>query len=147
MPMQIRPRRSHRKRPPLVHLATRVFETPLCILRAKLDVILQAIGPRLLGVDSLPIVALDGYDDEQAPEYQVQNGVATISIYGTLVQRSSGMDASSGLTSYDTLTQLVSSAVADSDVKAIIFDTDSGGGEVTVNGKVLVRHRRHFGRT
>ena len=39
----------------LPHLASRIFGTPLLVHRAKLDVILSALGPRL-GIDS-PIPA------------------------------------------------------------------------------------------
>ena len=36
------------RRPPLLHLATLVFDSPLAILPEKLDTILRAVGPRLV---------------------------------------------------------------------------------------------------
>lgn len=57
-------------------------------------------------------------------------GVAIVPVMGTLVQRSSWMDAMSGLTSYDSIGYAVAQAEADPNVKGILLEIDSGGGEV-----------------
>ena len=56
-------------------------------------------------------------------------GVAVIPVTGTLVHRGSQMDAISGLTSSAQIERLMDAAAADADVKGILFDFDSPGGQ------------------
>lgn len=117
----------------LAHLATRIFNTPLLIHPSKMETILRVLGPRLGLADGM--LAWDDDDDDDyepaaaGPGYKVSNGIAYIEVSGTLVKRSSGMDALSGLTSYQDLTSQITSAFADPAVKGIVFDVDSPGGE------------------
>ncbi len=122
-----------KKRSPhsLVHLATHIFDTPLMIHPRKLDVILSVLGPRLgIRVDSLPpvTVELDPPDDTDA-DSGLQNGLAVIPLYGTLVKRAMPMDAMSGLTSYEDLRSQIDEAMSDDECTGILFDVDSPGGE------------------
>jgi ClpP class serine protease len=57
--------------------------------------------------------------------------VAMIPVYGTLVKRSSNVDAESGLTSYAALRSKVDAAMKSPIVKSLLFDMDSAGGEVS----------------
>ena len=109
---------------PLPHIAGRVFDTPLLIARAKLDTIMGVLMPRLRG-ESLP-TALPAApcDCDVTPQ-----GIAVIPVFGTLVRRTVGMEAQSGFTSYSTISQQLSDALADPTVKAILLDIDSPGGE------------------
>lgn len=108
----------------LPHIAGRVFATPLMISRAKLDVIVGIVAPRLQG-ESLPPAA-----PAAARGYDVGNGgIAIIPITGTLVRRTVGLEAQSGLTSYTALAEQVQQAIADPSVRAILLDLDSPGGE------------------
>lgn len=108
----------------LPHLAGRVFDTPVLIARAKLDVILGVLVPRLNGeaLSFAQPAAMRGYD--VTPE-----GIAIIPVIGTLVRRTVGLEAQSGLTSYTNIGQQLAEAVADPNIKAIILDIDSPGGE------------------
>jgi signal peptide peptidase SppA len=56
-------------------------------------------------------------------------GVAVIPIHGTLVRRTVGLEAESGLTSYTALAAQLDAALADPAVAAILLDIDSPGGE------------------
>ena len=108
----------------LPHIAGRVFATPLMISRAKLDVIVSIIAPRLQG-EALPPAA-----SSAARGYNVETGgIAIIPITGTLVRRTVGLEAQSGLTSYAEIAEQVQQAVADPSVRAILLDLDSPGGE------------------
>lgn len=119
----------------LVHLASRLFNTPLAILPSKLQAILQVVGPRL-GIREDLIPRADGRfpyhkrdggeDDSMGP---VVGPVATIPVYGTLVKRSGGIDAESGLTSYASLRAKVDAAMKNPRVKSLLFEFDSPGGE------------------
>ncbi len=108
----------------LPHLAGRVFDTPVLIARAKLDVILGVLVPRLNG-EALPFAqpaVMRGYD-------VTTEGIAIIPVLGTLVRRTVGLEAQSGLTSYTNIGQQLAEAVADPNIKAILLDIDSPGGE------------------
>ena len=65
------------------------------------------------------------------PPYEIlDGGIAIIQVMGTLVQRSSWLDAMSGLTSYASIGFDFAQAEADPKVAGIMLEIDSGGGEV-----------------
>jgi signal peptide peptidase SppA len=109
----------------LPHLASRLYGTPLLLVRSKLDVILSVLGERVqwpAAQEALPI---------PAPRSSVgaAPGIAVIPVYGTLVRRSLGLDAASGLTSYGQVAAMLDAALADASVTGILLDIDSPGGE------------------
>jgi signal peptide peptidase SppA len=111
----------------LVHVANRVLGVPLLIEQRKLEVILSVLGDRI-GIQAVSY----GYDAEPARDpLGASNGVAVIPVIGTTVHRAGDLDALSGLVSYETLAQAFARAMADPAVKAVAFDLDSGGGEVS----------------
>jgi signal peptide peptidase SppA len=59
----------------------------------------------------------------------VQNGVVTLPIVGGLVHRGGELEAMSGLQSYTALHGKLSALFANPDVRGILLDIDSGGGE------------------
>ena len=110
----------------LPHLAARLFGVPLAIHRPKLDVILSVLGARV----GLPELAAPG--DYAPPVRQptpATGKVAVVPIYGTLVRRTSGLEAASGLASYTDIAAQIDAALASPDVAAILLDVDSPGGE------------------
>jgi capsid assembly protease len=111
----------------LPHLAARVFNTPLLIARTKLDVILAVLGTRVGLPDSLASVPAP--PPRPASSDTGPPGIAVIPIHGTLVRRTGGMDALSGLTSYEAIGAALDAALADSRVLGILLDVDSPGGE------------------
>lgn len=111
---------------PMVHLASRLFGTPLLIARSKLDVILAVLGPRLGLLESEAKAALPPARSA-ASSFPV--GIAVIPVHGTLVRRSLGVDAASGLTSYSEIGTRLEAALADPQVAGILLDIDSPGGE------------------
>ena len=119
------------KKPMLKRFSTRILNRPHLILPAKFDEILMVLGDRIgLDVD---------YDEDSIAQYFLEqvNGqsqvfghdTAYIPVMGTLVNRSVGMDALSGLTSYDSIRSDFRDALASEDVSKIVLDIDSGGGE------------------
>ena len=113
----------------LVHLASRLYGTPLLIARAKLDTILAVLGPRI-GLAptelALPVVVPAAAEPEPGP---TAPGIAVIPIHGTLVRRAIGLDAASGLTSYTRIAADLDAALAAPEVAGILLDIDSPGGE------------------
>lgn len=110
----------------LPHLAARLFGVPLAIHRPKLDVILAVLGPRV-GVPDL--AAPPGFSPPTRSASPQTPGVAVIPVHGTLVRRTVGLEAESGLTSYAALAAQLDAALASPDVRAILLDVDSPGGE------------------
>lgn len=113
----------------LPHLAARLFGVPLAIHRPKLDVILAVLGPRV-GLGDL--AAAPGYTTPQRQSSATSGsppGVAVIPIHGTLVRRTVGLEAESGLTSYTGLAAQLDAAIGNPAVSAILLDIDSPGGE------------------
>ncbi len=109
----------------LPHLATRLFGTPLLIHQPKLDTILAVLSTRL-GLPELAASAAPPTSHEPAPG---SAQVAVIPILGTLVRRTVGLEALSGLTSYTSIAQQLDAALTDDAVQAILLDIDSPGGE------------------
>jgi signal peptide peptidase SppA len=113
----------------LPHLAARLFGVPLAIHRPKLDVILAVLGPRVGLAD---LTAASGYTPPQRNSSATSGsppGVAVIPIHGTLVRRTVGLEAESGLTSYTGLAAQLDAAIGNPAVSAILLDIDSPGGE------------------
>lgn len=122
------------------HLAQRLFNTPLAITPGKIEVIMAALADRF-GLAKLfrpngEVVLLDGYDlsSEQAAidrPYDVVEGIAIIPIQGTLVQKLGTLRPYSGMMGYDGIRAQLSMAMNDDGVRAVMFDCDSPGGEVS----------------
>ena len=115
----------------LSHLAARLFGAPLLIHRPKLDVILSVLGSRV-GLPDLSASTGFAPPDRNAAQSDTspgQSGIAVIPIYGTLVRRTQGLEAQSGLTSYAGIAQSLEAALANPSVAAILLDIDSPGGE------------------
>lgn len=110
----------------LAHLAAHLYGVPLMIHRPKLDVILAVLSERM-GLNKAEIgnfpVPLPRTAPVSAP------GVAVIPIHGTLVKRTRGLEAVSGLTSYQSITDDLDAALHDPSITGILLDIDSAGGE------------------
>ena len=110
----------------LPHVAARLFGAPLLIHRPKLDVILAVLGPRV-GLSDL--AAPSGYTPPERSPGRAYAKVAVVPIHGTLVRRTIGLEAASGLTSYAAIGEQIDAALASPEVAAILLDVDSPGGE------------------
>lgn len=122
-------------------LAQRVFNAPLAITPAKAEMIVAALAQRL-NITQLvrtdgQMVAFNGDDDftvgveeKESPRgYITVGGAALIAVQGTLVQKLGTLRPYSGMTGYDGIRTNLQIAVDDKDVKGIVFDIDSPGGE------------------
>jgi len=113
----------------LPHIASRVFNTPLMIDSKKLAAILAVLAPRL-GLEPPAVDAALFTEQRSRKPYAVtDDGVAVIEVSGSLVNRASGMDAQSGLTSYEQLGNEILEAATDPQVRGILLRFDSYGGE------------------
>ena len=96
----------------LPHLASRLFGTPLLIHRPKLDVILSVVGQRIGMADVPAMPTMDMAVYQRPPAATAPEGIAVIPIHGSLVKRSLGMEAASGLTSYGEIAAMLDAALA-----------------------------------
>ncbi len=121
------------------HLASRLFNTPLAITENKARIIQSVVARRfdlqslfLPGSGSLGFAkmspSLDTPNADSRP-YQLVGGAAIIGVTGSLVHKSSYLDAMSGVTGYDNIRQQFLYALDDPSVQGIVFDCDSPGGE------------------
>lgn len=126
-----------------VQLKSKLLNQPLMVEPSYAQVLLGAIGERFnisslndgdtkLSLDDLKISASMFDDDRQNRKpYQVINGTAMIAVSGSLVAKNNMLRPYSGMTGYDGIKVNLDMALADEDVSKIVFDMDSGGGEVT----------------
>ncbi len=120
----------------LSRLASRFVNCPLMIHPPKLDVMVQALGPRLgiapLGdlkiAEPFGTAYLEAADDTA---YRVIDGIAVIPIQGVLTKKDSWISAMSGCSSYERIGHYIQDAVNDAAVRAILLQVDSPGGETT----------------
>jgi capsid assembly protease len=125
----------------MTYLASRLFGTPLLIHRPKLDVILSVVGQRIgmADVPAMPMMDLAAF--QRPPLAASPEGISVIPIHGSLVKRSLGMEAASGLTSYGEIAAMLDAALADSQVSGILLDIDSPGGEASGSFELARRVR------
>lgn len=123
-----------------INLAQRVFNTPLLIHPDKLQVILAAVGDRFnvsvpdLKGDVEPLKREAFTTSFGVPRHEggffLDRGVAVVDISGTLVHKGRWIGSYSGLTSYEGIGEVMQRAVDSSDVKAIMLNLHTYGGEV-----------------
>ncbi len=121
------------------YIAERAIMRPLLISPQKGIVLANFLSTRFGKGVVVDVKKGAWFDDEPSPArekskpYVVKQGVAIVTICGTLVQRGGYMDAESGLVSHDWIRNTMIRAAEDEDVKSILLDIDSGGGEVEGN--------------
>ena len=125
----------------MTYLASRLFGTPLLIHRPKLDVILSVVGQRIGMADVPAMPSMDMAVYQRPPAAAAPEGIAVIPIHGSLVKRSLGMEAASGLTSYGEIAAILDAALADPQVSGILLDIDSPGGEASGSFELARRVR------
>ena len=125
----------------MTYLASRLFGTPLLIHRPKLDVILSVVGQRIgmAEVPTMPMMDMAAF--QRPPLAAAPEGIAVIPIHGSLVKRSLGMEAASGLTSYGEIAAMLDAALADPQVSGILLDIDSPGCEASGSFELARRVR------
>jgi capsid assembly protease len=119
------------------HIAARIFNKPLALEAGYAEVFCAALADRLKIKEiengaSTKLAADIGLDRTAAKKhYSVTGGVAQIPVNGTLVHKSGYIGSQSGIMGYDGLNYLIDSANSDPEVRAILLDVDSPGGEVS----------------
>ncbi len=109
-----------------------VFGQPLLVLPDVAETIgnflrlrMEGIRPETSRFVGRPVVDQSG----EWRGYRREGSVGIVSVIGELVNRGAWLGASSGLTSYEGILQQVTAAAADPEVRSIVLDVNSPGGE------------------
>ena len=116
-----------------------VHGQPLLVSQARLDQVLAYLETRVSGggdpapenspsSPSAAAFAVEMYQTRVGTRVD-KNGIAVIPIHGTMLRRGGFMDAMSGVTSYTAITRDVHAAFADPEVRGVMLDMDTPGGE------------------
>lgn len=129
----------------LIHVASRIFNQPLLIEPTKLQAILHGLAERLdLTVEApsdervlaaKPEAFHPGFGQDYADYWAegrmlLKGGVAVIDVNGTLVHKGAWLGSYSGMVSYDGLSRQLQMVADSPDVKALMLNIHSYGGEV-----------------
>lgn len=117
----------------LPHIAMQIYNTPLMIHKEKLQIILNVLGERigLEGGETDLLNSSMAKAKRTAAKPKTEISIAVIPVLGTLIHRTTGLDAFSGLRSYMRISDEFEEAMNDSKVDAILFDIDSPGGSAS----------------
>lgn len=134
-------------------IAQRVYNTPLMYDERKAEAFLHGLGSRIAGdtiVVSNPVGAVDhiaagngrplagkignrierAYSRNNLLPFDMVGSVAIIPIEGTLVHKGGWVGSNSGETSYQGLQAQIAMARQSKEVKGVVYEVDSYGGEV-----------------
>lgn len=125
-------------------LAQRLFNTPHMCRPERMEMLCAALVDRLgiakldridgtsLGAAELRLKA-GGWDDDRPSTargmYEVVEAVAHVHIDGTLVHKLGGVEPWSGMVGYDCLDRILADARQNAEVRGIVLDFDTPGGE------------------
>lgn len=123
----------------LARLADRAIGRPLLIHPSKMEVVLHVLEGRIgiegalgaLPVDANRFVGTTRRETRSGGMAPIKNGVAIITVEGSLVNRGAWIGTDSGLVSYEGIAAQLRDVRDDQEVKAVILDLDSPGGEAT----------------
>jgi signal peptide peptidase SppA len=113
----------------VISIAQRLFGVPLLLHPARAIELARFIAERK-GLDLRALEEGNVSPGRDRP-YQVIDGIARLPIEGTLVHKSSWVDALSGLTGYDHIRSMMDEAIADPRIRGIALMVNSPGGEVS----------------
>lgn len=127
--------------PMLVHIADRIINRPLLLHPTKVELILHVLQGRIpmgsaalgpLPADANRFLGSNAREDGTWRYSRAENGVAVVPVIGSLVNRGAWIGANnSGMTSYEGLAAQLRDAADDPNIRAVLLDIDSPGGEAT----------------
>lgn len=117
------------------HIASAFYNTPWFLTREKMTEVDAFLRQRLCGVRvKVSSEQLEGWraaqQQAQARAQRAPGAIAVIPMYGVLMPRADAFDEMSGVTSVQNLARAFRAALAEPEVKTILFDVDSPGGSV-----------------
>ena len=111
------------------HVLGFALEHPWAITPSMRALIAGILARRIAGQEADPLELAALVNRKNLPQPK-RGGVAVIPIYGTIAPRMNMLSEMSGGTTFETLTAQLEDAMANADVRTIVFDVDSPGGNV-----------------
>lgn len=115
------------------HLVAFALEHPWAITASMRAIIANILARRIAGEDAdeeAIALAVQARDTRQYPIQSTGGVVAVIPMAGVIAPRMNLFSDMSGGTSFESLSKQLAAAVSDPNVKTIVFDVDSPGGNV-----------------
>lgn len=112
------------------HILNAVLHEPWMITPQGHALIVTLLQSRLSAIGESEAADRSGFFKEKLPSMAVGNGAAVIPIYGVLGNKLSLVEKSCGATDYHDIDRDLREAQARDEVKRIIFDINSPGGQV-----------------
>ena len=107
-----------------------MLNSPWAILQSTFEKLVEVHGQRMLSESAGTLSAISPRGAAEGKPYEVANGVALIPIEGVLTKRADFWTWLFGGTSTELVGRIFQTALADTDVQAILLQVDSPGGEV-----------------
>ena len=122
----------NKSKPTIPLIMDRIISTPWAILRSSLDEIMAVLQSKNNGLvlEMAEKNKQSSGDETQDINYAVKDGIAEITIDGTLSKRMGLIQALSGGTSYASIQNQIKKAEDDPDVGALFYNISSPGGNV-----------------
>lgn len=127
------------------HLAARAFNQPLLLEPTYARVFFSALSDRfgtgrlidtasgeVMNSDEMNALAMgwDSSERTRQKSYRVERGIAVLPVTGTLVHKLGYINPVSGMSGYNGIAKRLQQAISDPDVRGVLLDIDSPGGEV-----------------
>ncbi|MFT9639826.1 S49 family peptidase [Alcaligenes phenolicus] len=114
----------------LAHIATRLINVPLLITPEYGSVVTSVLADRIGVHSKVSDELIKSYVRPNSSQtLDERNGIVTLPIVGGLIHRGGELEAMSGMQSYTRLHNRLEALFASDDVRGILLDIDSGGGE------------------
>jgi signal peptide peptidase SppA len=112
------------------HILSFALEHPWAVTASMRPIIVGILAHRIAGGDPDPAAIQAALVNRKNLPQPAKGAVAIIPLYGVIAPRMNLLSDYSGGTTFEALTQQLHAAVANADVKTIVFDVDSPGGNV-----------------
>ncbi len=112
------------------HVASLLFGVPLAMTFDRARQLASHLSARMYGEPGAAVDVADLLDGEPLALEMLPDGIAHVSIRGTLTPKGSNMDALSGLVSYDKLSATLRGLAADARVPGVLVSMHSPGGAI-----------------
>jgi signal peptide peptidase SppA len=114
----------------LAHIATRLLNTPLLITPEYGSVVTTVLSERINVQPMVADAVVQSYIRPASGRViNKRSGIVTMPVVGGMVHRGGELESMSGMQSYTSIHNKLNALLSDDDVRGILLDIDSGGGE------------------
>ena len=107
-----------------------LFNSPLALTRDRAQQLASYLSARMRGTKPEAAITLSDMEREPITLAMEPDGIAVLSVRGTMTPKGSNMDTLSGLVGYDALRSAFEALATDAQVRGVVVAMDSPGGSV-----------------